>query len=123
MITMNAHIDNKRRKSVSIVSIDAASASAPEGDAPIVLPPARDAAPDAHAGAARFQEDVERALDALSVQERTVFVLRHYHDMRIHEISSSLSIAEGTVKSLLFRSVRKLRDRLADYRDEVGELA
>jgi RNA polymerase sigma-70 factor (ECF subfamily) len=90
---------------------------------PAVLPAARGAAPDALAGAARFQADVERALDVLSTQERTVFVLRHYHDMRIHEISASLSIAEGTVKSLLFRSVRKLRDRLSDYRGQVGDLA
>jgi DNA-directed RNA polymerase specialized sigma24 family protein len=52
-----------------------------------------------------------------------VFVLRHYHDMKIGEISESLSIAEGTVKSLLFRSMRKLRDRLSHYRDEVGDLA
>lgn len=121
-ITMNAHIDNKRRKPVQIVSIDAPAAGA-QDDLPVALPAARGAAPDSLAGAARFQEDVERALDALSAQERSVFVLRHYHDMRIHEISSTLSIAEGTVKSLLFRSVRKLRDRLSDYRDEVGGLA
>lgn len=122
-ITMNAYIDSKRRKPVQVVSIDAPARGGQEGDMPVVLPPARGAAPDAAAGAARFQRDVEQALEVLSAQERTVFVLRHYHDMRIHEISSSLSIAEGTVKSLLFRSVRKLRDRLADYRDEVGDLA
>ena len=28
--------------------------------------------------------------------------------------------AEGTVKSLLFRSVRKLRGRLSHYREEFG---
>ena len=43
--------------------------------------------------------------------------------MPIREISASLSIAEGTVKSMLFRSMRKLRDRLSHYRDEVGDLA
>jgi len=122
-ITMNAHIDSKRRKPVQIVSIDAPVAGSGQDDMPVVLPPARGAAPDALAGASRFQQDVERALDVLSAQERSVFVLRHYHDMRIMEISASLSIAEGTVKSLLFRSVRKLRDRLSDYRDEVGDLA
>jgi len=122
-ITMNAHIDGKRKRPVQVVSIDAPAAGSEDGDMPVALPPARGAAPDSLAGAARFQEDVEHALDALSAQERTVFVMRHYHDMRIHEISSSLSIAEGTVKSLLFRSVRKLRDRLADYRDQVGDLA
>jgi RNA polymerase sigma-70 factor (ECF subfamily) len=122
-ITMNAYIDSKRRKPVQIVSIDAHVTGARDGGMPAILPPARTPAPDALAGASRLQQDVEAAMEVLSTQERTVFVLRHYHDMRIQEISSSLSIAEGTVKSLLFRSVRKLRDRLSEYRGEVGDLA
>jgi RNA polymerase sigma-70 factor (ECF subfamily) len=120
-IAMNTHIDNKRKKPVQLVSIDA---HAEDDDArPMELPAMETARPDRTAGAARFQADVERALGALSTQERSVFVLRHYHDMKIGEISESLSIAEGTVKSLLFRSMRKLRDRLSQYRDEVGDLA
>ena len=125
-ITMNAHIDNKRRKPVQLVSIDAhagdSEAERPLAERLIDLA-AAEARPDRAAGAARFQADVERALDALSAQERSVFVLRHYHDMKIGEISASLSIAEGTVKSLLFRSMRKLRDRLGQYRDGVGDMA
>jgi RNA polymerase sigma-70 factor (ECF subfamily) len=123
-ITMNAHIDHKRRKPVQLVSIDA-HALDPEQPASERMAElaAAEARPDQSAGAARFQVDVENALDALSTQERSVFVLRHYHDMKIGEISETLSIAEGTVKSLLFRSMRKLRDRLSQYRDEVGDLA
>lgn len=124
-IAMNAHIDNKRRKPVQLVSIDAHAgddAEQPASERMIELA-AIESRPDRTAGAARFQADVERALGALSAQERSVFVLRHYHDMKIGEISESLSIAEGTVKSLLFRSMRKLRDRLSHYRDEVGDLA
>ncbi len=122
-ITMNAHIDNKRRKPVQLVSIDAhEDDDALPGERRLEFA-ASGARPDQTAGAARFQVDVENALDALSAQERTVFVLRHYHDMKIGEISQSLSIAEGTVKSLLFRSMRKLRDRLAHYRGNVGDLA
>ncbi|MCI0452846.1 MAG: RNA polymerase sigma factor [Candidatus Latescibacteria bacterium] len=123
-IAMNAHIDSKRRKPVQLVSIDA-YASDPEEPASDRMAElaAAEARPDQSAGAARFQVDVENALGVLSAQERTVFVLRHYHDMKIGEISESLSIAEGTVKSLLFRSMRKLRDRLSHYRDEVGDPA
>ena len=123
-IAMNAHIDHKRRKPVQLVSIDA-HALDPEQPANERMAElaAAEARPDQSAGAARFQVDVENALDALSTQERSVFVLRHYHDMKIGEISETLSIAEGTVKSLLFRSMRKLRDRLSHYRDEVGDLA
>ncbi len=122
-ITMNTHIDNTRRRPVQLVSIDTPPAGAPEGDRVVALPPSPAAGPDTIAGAARFSADVELALDALSAQERGVFVLRHYHDMRIREIAASMSIADGTVKSILFRSIRKLRDRLAQYDDEVGDLA
>jgi len=121
-ITMNTHIDNTRRKPIRLVSLDAPPAGS-DDEAPVQLPPSRGERPDERAGAVRFQADVERALATLSPQERSVFVLRHYHDLRIREISESMSIAEGTVKSLLFRSIRKLRDRLAQYGEEVGDLA
>ena len=122
-ITMNAHIDNKRRKPVPLVSIDTRDDDDAQPGERMLEFASAEARPDQTAGAARFQRDVENALDALSAQERTVFVLRHYHDMKIGEISQNLSIAEGTVKSLLFRSMRKLRDRLSHYRDEAGDLA
>lgn len=120
-ITMNMHIDNTRRRPVRLVSLDAPRPGSTDEEP--VLPPSPAAGPDRSTGAVRFREDVERALDSLSVRERGVFVLRHYHDMPIREISASMSIAEGTVKSLLFRSIRKLRGRLAHYDDEVGDLA
>jgi RNA polymerase sigma-70 factor (ECF subfamily) len=63
---------------------------------------------------------IASALRCLSEHEKTVFVLRHYHDMPLKEISSSLDIAEGTVKSLLFRSIRKLRERLSFYKEDIG---
>src|SRR5678816_2530882 len=82
---------------------------------PAIITPAPTAGPDRVTNSAQVRADVDAALDALSSQERTVFVMRHYHDMPIRDISSSLSLAEGTVKSMLFRSVRKLRDRISQY--------
>jgi RNA polymerase sigma-70 factor (ECF subfamily) len=40
--------------------------------------------------------------------------------MPLKEISSALEVAEGTVKSLLFRAIRKLREHLSFYKDELG---
>jgi len=122
-ITMNAYIDSRRRKPVAFVSLDAGAADDGSETPPLELVDAAAPRPDRRAGAARLQADVESALSVLSAQERSVFVLRHYHDLQIREIADSLSIAEGSVKSLLFRAVRKLRDRLSQYRDEVGDLA
>jgi len=56
---------------------------------------------------------VDTALDVLSPRERAAFVLRHFRDTPISEIASSMQIRQGTVKSLLFRGVRKLQGSLA----------
>ena len=63
---------------------------------------------------------VENSLHNLSPKEKTIFVMRHYQEMKISEISDSMNIAVGTVKSLLFRSVQKLQQSLAPYRREFG---
>ncbi|HET6347518.1 MAG TPA: RNA polymerase sigma factor [Candidatus Krumholzibacteria bacterium] len=121
-ITMNAFLDSRRRKPVQIVSLHAPFDSSSGDDHPVDVP-APTAGPDRVTHSARVRDDVDRALDVLSAQERSVFVMRHYHDMPIREISASLSLAEGTVKSMLFRSIRKLRDRLSQYREEAGDSA
>ncbi len=72
------------------------------------------------AEAAVIQEQIAKALDALSPQERRVFVLRHYHHLQLNEIAATLAVAEGTVKSLLFRAIRSLQKELSHYRPELG---
>lgn len=121
-ITMNTFLDSRRRKPVQLVSLHAPRDAESGDDHPIDMP-APTAGPDRVTHSAQVRDDIERALGALSAQERTVFVMRHYQDMPIRDISTSLSIAEGTVKSMLFRSIRKLRDRLSHYRNEAGDLA
>lgn len=51
---------------------------------------------------------VEVALGQLSPRERTVVVMRHYNDMMLKDIAGALHISEGTVKSLLFRGLKRL---------------
>lgn len=121
-ITMNTYLDSKRRKPVQLVSLQAPWDAEPGDDHPIDMP-APTAGPDRVTRSAELRNDIDSALESLSAQERTVFVMRHYQDMPIRDISTSLSIAEGTVKSMLFRSVRKLRDRLAHYREEAGDIS
>jgi RNA polymerase sigma-70 factor (ECF subfamily) len=52
---------------------------------------------------------IEKALQNVSDRERTVFVLRHYNDLRLDEIAETMQISIGSVKSYLFRCLRKLR--------------
>ena len=118
-ITVNAYIDSKRKKAHKMVTL---VDKKDDND----FDPLESAAdevtgnPERAASSAGINEHVESALGRLSAQERNVFVMRHYHDMPLKEIAKSLKIAEGTVKSLLFRSIRKLREHLSFYRDELG---
>ena len=52
------------------------------------------------------------AIDALPPLQRTILTLYHLDETPISEISRITGLAEGTIKSHLFRSRRRLRDLL-----------
>jgi RNA polymerase sigma-70 factor (ECF subfamily) len=55
---------------------------------------------------------VQDALSALSDQERTAFVMRHYHGCSIEEICDALDLRTNAAKHSIFRAVKKLREAL-----------
>lgn len=63
----------------------------------------------------QMAEKVQEALQSLSEKQRVVFQLKVLHEMRIPEISKAMKMAEGTVKSHLFRATQVLRDALKDW--------
>lgn len=60
---------------------------------------------------ARLQEE----LDRLDPDHKAAFVMRYQEDMAIKEIAASFGISEGTVKSRLFYTVRKLAAALPEF--------
>ena len=66
-----------------------------------------------------MRRHLRRALDRLSPQQKTIFVLRHDDDLPLAEISKMLKISEGTVKSQLFRALRKLQEALVFYKADL----
>jgi RNA polymerase sigma-70 factor (ECF subfamily) len=66
-----------------------------------------------------MRRHIHQALQILSKRERSVFVLRHYNDLPLQEIAQILQISLGTVKSLLFRTIRKLQRELVFYHQEL----
>ena len=64
----------------------------------------------------QVQETLDVALAALTEQERTAFVLRHYEGLSIDEISGTLGINNNAAKHSVFRAVQKLRKALAPLR-------
>ena len=57
---------------------------------------------------------IQQALKALTENERLIFELRHYRDLRLRIIGQILGTTESTVKNHLFRATQKLRARLSE---------
>ena len=53
-----------------------------------------------------------QALQKVSPEHREVIVLRHYENLKIHEIAQQTGVSNGTVKSRLFYAVRALQQIL-----------
>lgn len=64
--------------------------------------------------------EIARALDDLPVHYRIAVILSDLHDVPYGEIAAVLGIAEGTVKSRIFRARRMLQLRLGRYAAEMG---
>ena len=58
-------------------------------------------------------ELVTDLLRRLTDRERQIVVLRYYEEMSIREIAEAMSMKEGTVKSQLHRTLRRMRDTLS----------
>lgn len=56
--------------------------------------------------------DTIRALDVLKEKERAVVVLRFFEEKKLEEIAQILDMRLSTVKSLLYRSLKKLKIEL-----------
>jgi RNA polymerase sigma-70 factor (ECF subfamily) len=59
-----------------------------------------------------LKRDVTDAMRRLSDKQRTVFQLKVFQEMSIPEIAIATGMAEGTVKSHLFRATQSVRDQL-----------
>ena len=67
---------------------------------------------DAHAQAGEERE-LHAAIERLPPLQRTILTLYHLEGLPIGEIATITGLAEGTIKSHLFRSRNKLREILA----------
>lgn len=61
-----------------------------------------------------FNIDLFNAVSSLSKKERLAVHLFYYEDMPIKEISVLMNIKESTIKSLLRRARKKLKEKLGD---------
>lgn len=62
-----------------------------------------------------FMNRLTGELDQLDENHRTTFLLRYEENFSIREISEVLDCSEGTVKSRLFYTLRRLSTRLSEF--------
>jgi RNA polymerase sigma-70 factor (ECF subfamily) len=111
-IVTNLYIDMlRRRPKVRLESLDAPIVTA-RGDEMAREVPDERADPAAAVLDAQLDADIQRALGALSVALRMVIVLSDIEGQSYEEISQTLGIPVGTVKSRLHRARRMLQQRL-----------
>jgi len=115
-IAVNTHLNQRRKKSVTamhssekmdVIHWEGYDTAAAEN-------------PEARAQAGLIQQHLDEALENLSAKERCVFVLRHYDDFPLKEIAQIMDVSEGTVKSTLFRGIKKLQRSLSFYKQDLG---
>lgn len=111
-IAVNTHLNRRRKKAVRNMQLQEDFDR--QADDSGALPDT-----DEQAQRQQMQSHIRASLDALSPRERSAFVLKHMNGLTIKDTAAAMDIAPGTVKSLLYRATRKLRDELAFYRDDL----
>ena len=99
----------KRHNMVELDQVDLA-----QDDSHVVAFRARSGSEDPMADAARAQmrQLLERAIDALPPDFRTVYMLREIEGCSVEETAAQLELNPATVKTRLFRARSQLRDNL-----------
>ena len=118
-ITYNASIDHLRKRAVTPEPKTDEVLETGYQSHPQITEPQTFLDPALTAERALLQDRIEKALGNVSPQEKAVFLLRHYEDLSLKEISEILELTVGSVKSYLFRAVRKLRAELVPCGTEV----
>jgi len=112
-ITTNAFLDKMRRKQrirFDALSDDAAARLA-----------TREVGPEQSYSDTHFDDDVQRALDALSPDFRAAVVLCDIEGLSYEEIATALGIKLGTVRSRIHRGRSQLRAALAHRAPDAGK--
>lgn len=63
----------------------------------------------------RFRDRLSAELDRIDPDHKATFVMRYHEDMAIKEIAAVFGCSEGTVKSRLFYTLKKLAERMKEF--------
>lgn len=111
-IAMNLCLDALRKRKIRRLIPWPSSQAGTEGKEQPEEFPDPDQNVEAQAASHELRHGLSKAMDKLSPQQRTVFILKHLQDMSLREIVETTGLSEGSIKSQLFRAVRKIRQEL-----------
>lgn len=77
-----------------------------------------DPKPDIEVNTEMVNSRIKAALTQLSENQRSVFILRHFHDLSIREVAEVTEMQPGTVKTHMHRAVQRLQVLLKPYNIE-----
>jgi RNA polymerase sigma-70 factor, ECF subfamily len=71
----------------------------------------------------QFRSALQNELTKMEIEQQTTFLLRFQQNLSIREISDILECSEGTIKSRLFYTTKKLASKLKDYNPNKTEVS
>jgi len=119
-IVINTCIDARRRqnrwkKIFFPWRVDRDRDAAPENSLEEIADVNPNSDPLATASGRQLEDDVKSVLDKLPQRQRTIFQLKVFQEMSIAEIAEAMELAEGTVKTHLFRATRTFQKQLKGW--------
>ena len=117
-VTVNAAIDHLRK---GRVEHEHRQELPEEGARALAEQPGDGPDPERRALASEIGRRTQEALAELTPTERAAFLLRHYEGRSIAEISATLGKRDNATKQSIFRAVRKLREALKPWSEEIHE--
>ena len=69
-----------------------------------------------------FKEKLNEELDKLDEKQKSTFVLRYFEELSVKEIAKTLNCSEGTVKSRIFYTLKKLSESLKEYSPQLLQI-
>jgi RNA polymerase sigma-70 factor, ECF subfamily len=110
-IAMNQALSRVRRRGGVVVPLGAPGVPSEEETSMQPDTPMHD--PEIAAQRAELTRIIERHIDRLPEQFRSVFMLRALEEMSVEEVAHALGIQEATVRTRFFRARAQLREALA----------
>jgi RNA polymerase sigma-70 factor, ECF subfamily len=117
-IARNLCVDQtRRRKHRRHASLDAPMAATEDSGSLMDVIPGNEMPSDRKSVNKELHETMQRAIAALSDEQREVFLMREFLDLPFKQIAEVVGVPENTVKSRMRYALEKLRLELDEYKD------